>query len=132
MHEEFESDLVKPLYERFGLLYYGCCEPLEKKIDIIRKIKNVRKISVSPWANAVTCAENIHGDYVLALKPNPAFFVAGFAEENVVKTVRNAIAAAKAPHTPIEIIQQDVSTLEYHLDNLDRWEQIVMKIVQDV
>jgi hypothetical protein len=131
MHEEFEIDLVKPLYERFGLLYYGCCEPLEKKIDIIRKIKNVRKISVSPWANAVTCAENIHGDYVLSLKPNPAFFVAGFAEENVVKTVRNAIAAAKAHNTPIEIIQKDVSTVEYHLDNLDRWEQIVMRIVQD-
>jgi hypothetical protein len=131
MHEEFEIDLVKPLYERFGLLYYGCCEPLEKKIGIIRKLKNVRKISVSPWADVAKCAEHIHGDYVLSLKPNPAFFVAGFAEEKIVTLVRDAIAVAKANNTPIEIIQKDVSTLEYHLDNLDRWEQIVMRIVQD-
>ena len=47
MHDEFEIELVKPLYEWFGLLYYGCCEPLERIIPLIRK-KNVRKISVSP------------------------------------------------------------------------------------
>ncbi|WP_010253840.1 hypothetical protein [Treponema primitia] len=132
MHEEFEIDIVRPLYERFGLLYYGCCEPLENKIGIIRKLKNVRKISVSPWANVAKSAENMHGDFVLSLKPNPAFFVAGFAEDKIVKLVRDAIAVAKANNTPIEIIQKDVSTLEYHLDNLDRWEQIVMRIVQDI
>ena len=35
--------------ERFGLVYYGCCEPLHTKIDLVRSIPHVRKISMSPW-----------------------------------------------------------------------------------
>ncbi|MDR2049392.1 MAG: hypothetical protein LBP69_08040 [Treponema sp.] len=132
MHEEYEIDLVRPLYDRFGLLYYGCCEPLHNKINIVRKLGNVRKISISPWADVQKGAENIHGDYVLSLKPNPAYLAIEFAEENMAKTVRNAIAACRANNTPLEVIQKDVSTIGYHLDYLDRWEKLVMGIVRDV
>ncbi|MBT3191979.1 MAG: hypothetical protein HN341_05435, partial [Verrucomicrobia bacterium] len=77
MHEEFEIAPLKPLLERYGLVYYGCCEPLHHKIDIIRQIKTVRKISVSPWADKAIAAENIHGDYVFSAKPNPAHLAMG-------------------------------------------------------
>ncbi|MDR1901689.1 MAG: hypothetical protein LBQ88_05320 [Treponema sp.] len=131
MHEEYDIELVRPLYERFGLIYYGCCEPLHNKIDIVRKLKNVRKISMSPWADVHKGAENIHGDYVLSLKPNPAFLAVDFTEDNAAKIVREAIAVCRANNTPLEIIQKDVSTVGYHLDYLDRWEKLVMGIVQD-
>ena len=36
MHDEFEIAYMKPLYDRFGWVNYGCCEPLFQKIDIIR------------------------------------------------------------------------------------------------
>ena len=68
MHNEFEIELVKPLYEKLGLLYYGCCEPLENKIDIVRKLSNVRKISVSPWADANKSAEHMGADYVMSFR----------------------------------------------------------------
>jgi hypothetical protein len=132
MHEEYEIELVRPLYDRFGLLYYGCCEPLHNKINIVRKLKNVRKISMSPWADVEKGAENIHGDYVLSLKPNPAFLAIEFDSDNMARTVRNAIAACRANNTPLEVIQKDVSTIGYHLDYLDRWEKLVMGIVRDV
>jgi hypothetical protein len=132
MHEEYEIDLVRPLYDRFGLLYYGCCEPLHHKINLVRKLKNARKVSMSPWADVQKGAENIHGDYVLSLKPNPAFLAIEFAEDNIVKTVRGAIAACKANNTALEVIQKDVSTIGYHLDYLERWEKLVMGMVQDV
>jgi hypothetical protein len=131
MHEEYEIELVRPLYERFGLLYYGCCEPLHNKISIVRKLKNVRKISMSPWADVQKGAENIHGDYVLSLKPNPAFLAIKFDGDNMAKTVCNAIAACRENNTPLEIIQKDISTIGYHLDYLDRWEKLVMGIVLD-
>ena len=38
MHEEFEIEPIRPLVERFGLTYYGCCDPLDRKIHIVRKI----------------------------------------------------------------------------------------------
>ena len=28
---------------RWGLTYYGCCEPLDQKIEILRRIPNLRK-----------------------------------------------------------------------------------------
>ena len=49
MHWEFAVEHDLKWLERFGLTYYGCCEPLDQKIPILRKIKNLRKISVSPW-----------------------------------------------------------------------------------
>jgi len=130
MHEEFEIDLVKPLYESFGLLYYGCCEPLEKKIGIIRKIRNVRKISVSPWAGIDESADNMGKDYVFSLKSNPAFIAAEFNEREVRAQIGKALAACKRNGTPLEIILKDVSTVSSKLESLDRWCKTAMEMVQ--
>ena len=130
MHEEFEIDLVKPLYEMFGLMYYGCCEPLEKKIGIIRKIKNVRKISTSPWANIDESADNMGRDYVLSLKSNPAFIAAGVNEKEVRAQIEKALKACKRSGGPLEIILKDVSTVSSKLESLDRWNKIAMEMVQ--
>ena len=85
MHEEFDTTPMKPLLERYGLVYYGCCEPLHNKIDIVRKIRNVRKISISPWANKEMAAAKIHGDYVFSAKPNPAYVAMGSFDAALVK-----------------------------------------------
>ena len=128
MHEEFEIDIVKPLYERFGLMYYGCCEPLHHKIDMIRKVRNVRKISCSPWCDSDIAAENIAGDYVFSCKSNPAFICGGsFDEENIRKQLATAKEACHRTNTPLEIILKDVSSLMGHPDYLDRWEKIAME-----
>jgi hypothetical protein len=47
MHKEFEIDYAAKWYARFGLGYYGCCEPLDDKIDIIRELPRVRNIHES-------------------------------------------------------------------------------------
>jgi len=38
MHQEFELDYAVRWYRRFGLVYYGCCEPLDDKLDLIKRI----------------------------------------------------------------------------------------------
>ena len=53
-------------------MYYGCCEPLDRKIDIVRKLPNLRKISITPWADVKRAAEQMGSDFVMARKPNPA------------------------------------------------------------
>ena len=128
MHEEFEIDIVKPLYERFGLMYYGCCEPLHNKIDMIRKVRNIRKISCSPWCDIPVAADNIAGDYVFSCKSNPAFICAGsFAEDEIRSQLSLAKEACRKTNTPLEIILKDVSSLRGHLDYVDRWEKIAME-----
>ena len=132
MHEEFEIDIVKPLYERFGLMYYGCCEPLHNKIDMIRKVRNIRKVSCSPWCDIEIAADNIAGDYVFSCKSNPAFICAGtFDEDSIRDQLSRAKEACRKTNTPLEIILKDVSSLKGHLDFVDRWEKIAMEYALD-
>ena len=66
MHEEFEIPYMQRIYSRFGMGYYGCCEPLDDRIDLVRKIPNVRKVSMSPWTNQERGAAAIAGDFVFS------------------------------------------------------------------
>ncbi|MCL1855354.1 MAG: hypothetical protein FWF86_06440, partial [Clostridia bacterium] len=130
-HDEFEIQPVRPLLERFGLVYYGCCEPLDAKIQIIKKIRNVRKISVSPWADVAKSAEQLGGDYVLSFKSNPALIAQGFLDESAIrKSLSHAAQTARSYGTPLEIILKDVSTVKYRPEYIDRWEKTAMDVVQ--
>ncbi len=129
MHDEYEIELVKPLYERFGLMYYGCCEPLHDRIHLIRKIKNVRKISISPWANIDIAAEQIGRDYEFSSKINPAFIANGFVKDDIVDQFSHVLRATQAHGTPAEFILKDVSTLGNHLERLDMWAELAMHLV---
>jgi hypothetical protein len=130
MQEEYDIDPLKPLLERYGLVYYGCCEPLHNKIDIVRRISNVRKISVSPWANKAVAAENIHGDYVFSAKPNPAYVAMGSFDEKLVRNdLEETVRICQQHQTPCEIILKDVSTVCHDPSRLQKWEQIAMDVV---
>ena len=49
LFEEFIFPYQLDLAKRFGLLYYGCCEPVHSRWDVLKKFPNLRKVSVSPW-----------------------------------------------------------------------------------
>lgn len=66
MHEEFALKYEKRWLEKFGLTYYGCCEPLHNKIEILKGISNLRKISISPKADIKIAAKKIQNKYVLS------------------------------------------------------------------
>lgn len=61
MHDEFMLQYQKPICALFGLVAYGCCEDLTEKIDILRTIPNLRRIAVTPWADAERCASKAGG-----------------------------------------------------------------------
>ncbi|MBI1336209.1 MAG: hypothetical protein GC164_04520 [Phycisphaera sp.] len=130
MHEEFDIDPIKSLLDRYGLVYYGCCEPLHNKIDIIRKLKTVRKISASPWANKPIMAEKIHGDYVMSAKPNPAFLAMDSFDEGLVrKELVETVESCRKHNTPCELILKDLSTIRNDPARLSEWERIAMEVV---
>jgi hypothetical protein len=129
MHEEFELDYVRPWYARFGLVYYGCCEPLDGKIDILRTIPNLRKISMSPWVDVEVGAERIAGDYVFSRKPSPAFLATDSLDEDAVRRdLEETRDACKRHGTPLEFILKDISTVRYEPQRLWRWAEIAMEV----
>jgi hypothetical protein len=129
MLEEFDLDLCRPLFERFGLVYYGCCEPLDRKMAQVRKIPNLRKISMSPWVDEEVGAAAIKGDYVYSRKPNPAFLAWPDFNEKAVREHLQATVDACARHgCPLELILKDVSTVNYDPRRLWRWAEIAMEV----
>lgn len=132
MHDEFEIEPMKPLLERFGLVYYGCCDPMDRKIHIVRKIRNVRKISMSPWADAERGAAQIAGDFVFSAKPNPAFVATDHFDEALVrKELKHIVATCRKYKTPCELILKDISTVKYQPQRLTVWEQIAKEVANE-
>lgn len=131
MHKEFEVDYAIKWFSRFGLGYYGCCEPLHTKLDIVKLIPNVRKISMSPWVNAEKGAEQIGGSYVFSRKPSPAFLaVDTFDPQAVEKDIRDVRDICAKYGCPVEFILKDISTVRYQPQRLWEWEKVVMKLIK--
>ena len=73
MHIEFALQYESRFLSRFGLGCYGCCEPLDRKVDIIKRhLPNLRRLSMSPWVDPARGAEAIGKSLVFSYKPNPA------------------------------------------------------------
>jgi hypothetical protein len=131
MHKEFELDYARRWFERFGLIYYGCCEPLHDKIHIIRQMPHVRKISMSPWVNVEKGAERIGGDYVFSRKPSPAFLaVDAWQPEAVERDLREVKEACARHGCPLEFILKDISTVRYQPQRLWEWVDVAMRLVR--
>ena len=131
MHDEFDLEYNQQLFGEFGLLYYGCCEPLDTKIDILRKrFANLRKISITPWADPEVAARNIGSDYVLAAKPNPAFVnMPTFEPEPVEAEISGILDACRRYGTTCEFVLKDISTIANNPDNLTRWAATVEHVI---
>ncbi len=123
MHDEFDLAYNQELFGECGLLYYGCCEPLDRKIDILRKrFKNLRKISVTPWADPERAAAGIGRDYVLAAKPNPALVsLPRFDPAPVEKEIAGYLEACRRHGTTCEFALKDISTIANRSENLTQW-----------
>lgn len=131
MHEEFDINYMKEIMKPFGLVYYGCCEPLDKKVDIVEKIPHLRKISITPWADVDNAAEVIGKRYVIANKPNPALVATATLDEDAVRqTIKRTLDACKRNGCSVDIVLKDISTVSHNVQNLIRFEQIAMELVR--
>ncbi|MFA6243602.1 MAG: hypothetical protein WC655_21855 [Candidatus Hydrogenedentales bacterium] len=113
--------------ERWGLIYYGCCEPLDGKIDLLRRIPNLRKVSVSPWCDARRAIEGIGRDYVISHKPNPAILAeAKWDPVQARKNIREFLAITEG-NCHVELIMKDISTVRHDPTRLWDWAAIAME-----
>jgi len=72
MFGEFFLPYMADVAKRFGLVYYGCCEPVHDRWDLIRQaIPNIRTVSISPWCDRRLMAEKVGQSAVLSRKPSP-------------------------------------------------------------
>lgn len=127
MFAEFIFPYQEQVMKRYGLIYYGCCEPVEKRFDTIKQLKQLRVISVSPWSDMETCAELYKRDYVFCRKPNPADVCVGFHEKQIIEDLTRTKAIAGDLN--LSVILKDTHTLENKPEKLQKYVALARKIL---
>lgn len=127
MHWEFALQYEMRWLERFSLNYYGCCEPLHNKLEILKRVPRLRKISVSTWMDVNKAVREAGGKYVFSLKPNPAYLAEDtWRPELARKELETKLELMRG--CPVEIIMKDISTLRYEPKRLWEWAEIAMDV----
>ncbi|VGO18021.1 hypothetical protein [Pontiella sulfatireligans] len=127
MHWDFAVAHDMRWMERWGVNYYGCCEPLDIKMDLLRRIPNLRKVSVSPWCNSAKIIEGLGSDYVLSRKPSPAILATDtWRPEQARQQIREFLDLTEG-QSHVELIMKDISTVRHQPQRLWEWSLIVME-----
>jgi len=131
MFEEFIFPYQKKIMARFGLTCYGCCEPMDVRFDIVKVVPNLRRISVSSWANFELMSEKLKHDYVYSMKPTPSHLaVSSMDEEAVRKEIKKALKVTR--DNCVELVMKDNHTLGKNPENIKNWVRIVREEIESL
>ena len=129
MHEEFALQYERRLLAPFGLNTYGCCEDLTRKLDYVLAVPNMRRISISPFADVAACAERLEDKVILSWKPHPAHLVGAFSAEKVRAYIRQALDVSRG--CVMEMVLKDTHTCEHHPERFTMWTDIAQEVARE-
>ena len=131
MHEEFALQYEGRYLKRFGLAGYGCCEPLHRKVDIIRKhIPNLRRISMSPWVDVAMGAAAVGKDLVFSYKPNPAILGGEAWDPDAARaSLRDVLEKTRG--CALEIIMKDLHTCRNEPHRMWEWTRMAQELAEE-
>jgi len=130
--DEFVLQYQLPIMNQFALVDYGCCEPLDRKLDLlINKIPNLRWVAVSPWADREICAEKIGKKYVYVYKPNPATICSQKADwQTAEQDVRKTLQITKG--CSVHVVMKDTTTFCNEPARITNWARMATHIVKEM
>jgi hypothetical protein len=127
MHYEFVMEYEKRLLGPFGLNGYGCCEDLTRKLDYVMDIPNIRRISISPWADVEACAKRLKDRYIYSWKPDPSHLVGEFNPQRIRDYIQRTLDVTG--DCVVEMILKDTHTCENHPERFTMWTDIAQESV---
>jgi hypothetical protein len=131
MHEEFALQYERRWLDRFGLTYYGCCEPLDRKLEILHSIPNLRKVSMSPWVDLERAAAGVGTDYVYSMKPTPAVLAEDvWNPASAREELRRNLEVTRG--CAVEVIMKDISTVRYAPERLWEWSRMATELAEEL
>ena len=133
MYEEFIFPCYQKIASQYGLLSYGCCEPVNPIWDrCISKLPNLRKVSISPWCDEEFMGERLQGGHVIFhRKPSPNYLGVGteLDEDGLRQSLRKTFKAAKG--CKLEITQRDVYTINHDISKARRYVDIIKEEIEN-
>ena len=131
MYDEFGLQYQAPLLERFGLNCYGCCEDMTDKLDIIiRRIPNLRRISITPWTDVQVAADKLQDRYIYSWKPNPACICDPYDPDSIRAEIRRTLEITRG--CVVEMILKDTHTCNHQPERFATWVRIAQEEAERV
>ncbi len=129
MFEELFFPHLRPIVERFGLGCYGCCEPLHDWIPVLKRICNLRRVSISPWADIGKSAAQLGPGYVLCCKPHPAAVATSRMDEAAIRRgLEETFTLLKRHECRAEVMLKDLHTVQHEPRRLQRWVELAREV----
>ncbi len=120
MFSEFIWPYQRVVLARFGLACYGCCEAIDSRWKVIRELPNLRRVSISPWANREKMADALQDRYIYSLKPNPAdLAMESFDLERVRSELRRDLEVTSGCR--VEVVMKDNHTIRRDPRRILEW-----------
>lgn len=128
MWEEFLLNYQKPILERFGLVTYGCCENLTKKIDGVLSIPNLRVFVCSAWTNLDTVIERVGRKHVIMWRQKASDVVFPDDTATLRRQLDEGMKKLQGHH--VQIVLRELQTLAGHPDRLHVWTRLAIETAE--
>ncbi len=132
MTMEFAIGHEKKWAEMWGWIYYGCCERLDHKLTELRQLPNLRKVSLSPYANLEEGMEKMGGNLIVSFKPNSNYLA---NPEPDFDFLRNELVTvcklARKYGCNLEILMKTIITLRNQPQRLWKWCDMAREIIAE-
>jgi len=124
MYGEFVFPYVSAIAEKFGRIYYGCCEPLNLFTNYLKTMKNLKRASVSLWADEVKMADFCRENKVVySRKPPPVLFMGEkYNESAAMSSIEKTVSITEGCR--LEFIYRDVYTVNNEPERFTRWVEL--------
>ncbi len=133
MHDEFGFEYDKQIVPMFKYMNVGCCEVLDKKIDLVKQIPNVRKVSVSEWCDVKNAAIQLKDDYVYSYRAAGVHFVPDEWDRAAAeKELRTVLSACKENNCLVEIVLNIGGSIGKNAEQKVReWSQLTRSLIDE-
>jgi hypothetical protein len=130
MFGEFFLPYMAEIAKKCGLVYYGCCEPVHDRWELIKEaMPNVRAVSVSPWCDMESVAEKFGGDYVFSRKPAASPMSGANPDWAALRQdIDSTLSAARGCN--LEFIFRDVYRIAGDRPRLRQWTDMVRSRIE--
>jgi hypothetical protein len=130
MFGEFFLPCMAAVCERFGLIYYGCCEPVHDRWErIVAAIPHIRAVSISPWCDKGKMAEMAGQSVVFSRKPRPAPISGDTPDWDALRQdIVETLAAFRGCN--LEIIFRDVYRINGDRPRLRKWVEMTRDLIE--
>jgi len=129
MFDEFLLAYQMPILQRFGRIAYGCCETLDTKLDMLKRIPNMTKVLSGPLSDPARYPETFGDRCVISWRPVGSIIAAKrFDEQAQRKQLREGLAKLRGCN--VEVHMHEPMTVQNDLRRVSTWTQIAKEEIE--